>query len=259
MPVSARNTRGHNKTLSNGENKFLSWVRRDWGIALAAGVGGIAPPLAYLGIDLVYRGGTVPGSSYLLGLAIFFALGAGIALVLKESSVRRALFLGIGLPALVSGAISEATRTAEGYSPAAGPRAYLGLFVSPVMAQMPAQTANELYIPRNADLPSMTGWFYSDSGTPISSIYIPTFTDPTVVQVPTDAASFKFVHPNFSTEAVPLSKGDDANTYIELYTRAEPWSGFKRALGFQDAKPKALKTMSVPEAEWQGGLPPPVN
>ena len=71
-------------------------------IALAAGIGGIAPNLVNLAQGFTGDAPYLPGFIYYVGVAIFFGLGASVALIFAETDHRKAFILGISLPALIA-------------------------------------------------------------------------------------------------------------------------------------------------------------
>jgi len=73
----------------------MTWV---W-IGLAGVFGGVAPNLFRLGTDLT-SGRPLPGPSYLIGLAIFMALGFVVAVTQEEQSLKKAFLLGLAIPAM---------------------------------------------------------------------------------------------------------------------------------------------------------------
>ena len=73
-------------------------------IVLSAGIGGAAPNLVDLAQIWTGKDPWIPGLVYYLGLAIFFLVGAFVALIFHETDSRKAFFLGVSLPALIAAA-----------------------------------------------------------------------------------------------------------------------------------------------------------
>ena len=69
-------------------------------IFLAAALGGMAPTLVKQA-RIIADGGPLPSPSILVALIIYLALGGCIALIFKETDLKKAFFLGIGVPALI--------------------------------------------------------------------------------------------------------------------------------------------------------------
>ena len=62
----------------------------------------------------------MPEITYLIGVCIFFTMGAGIALAFKEIEPKKAFFLGLSLPAMLqSGASDIAEQTSMIFQPVA--------------------------------------------------------------------------------------------------------------------------------------------
>ena len=70
-------------------------------VLLSASFGGISPNLFRLATTLTQEGGELPGLTYLIGLAIFAGMGLMVALIWGETDVKKAFYLGIGLPAFI--------------------------------------------------------------------------------------------------------------------------------------------------------------
>lgn len=79
-------------------------------IALAAGFGGVAPNVFRLGADL-QAGAPMPDPSYFIGVAVFFVVGAAVALAFEEDNAKKAFFLGLSLPAMFQSGVADATAT----------------------------------------------------------------------------------------------------------------------------------------------------
>jgi hypothetical protein len=80
-------------------------------IALTAGFGGISPNLLQIAIDLTGKKevGYV-NMGYFIGLLLLAIMGAGIALIWGEKDLKRAYYLGLGLPSLIQVALANATQ-----------------------------------------------------------------------------------------------------------------------------------------------------
>lgn len=78
-------------------------------VALAGGTGGASPALLRWANALV-KTPEAPlevGLSFIVAILIFFVMGAVIVLVFAEDNLRKAFFLGVGLPALLNIQIGE--------------------------------------------------------------------------------------------------------------------------------------------------------
>ena len=96
-------------------------------VICAAGFGGLLPTIAKMAaVYVADPGADWPKAGMYLGLALFFILGAGVALVMRESDFRKAVALGIAAPGIITNlaAGSDQARVAE-TAPAAEPPAEL--------------------------------------------------------------------------------------------------------------------------------------
>lgn len=86
-------------------------MKKKIGIGLSAGFGGIAPNLFRLASDMT-KGEGLPEMSYIIGVMLFAIMGAATALALGETEARKALFLGLGLPAMFQSAAQDVSASA---------------------------------------------------------------------------------------------------------------------------------------------------
>ncbi len=75
-------------------------------IGLCGGFGGVAPNLFRLASSLT-RGDGMPELTYFMGMMLFASIGAGTALAFGETDTRKAMFLGLGLPAMFQSAAQD--------------------------------------------------------------------------------------------------------------------------------------------------------
>ena len=68
---------------------------------LVGALGGITPNLLTLAVQLTAKSAELPGLTYLIGLLIFAGLGAVIAYAWEEGNLKKAFYLGVGLPSLI--------------------------------------------------------------------------------------------------------------------------------------------------------------
>lgn len=82
-----------------------SWKYPEAGVvALSAGFGGVATNIFDVAAQLVGPTPGLPGLLYCLGCVLFFAMGAFVGVVFMETDTRKAFFLGVSLPALITAA-----------------------------------------------------------------------------------------------------------------------------------------------------------
>ena len=68
---------------------------------LVAALGGITPNLLTLAVQLTAKNSELPSPTYVIGLLIFASLGAAIAYIWEEGNLKKAFYLGVGLPSLI--------------------------------------------------------------------------------------------------------------------------------------------------------------
>jgi hypothetical protein len=79
-------------------------------IILAAAFGGISPNLLRMAVSLTGDKGELPlNGTYWIGLLLFGFLGGAMSLIWGETEIRRAYYLGLGLPSLLQVGVSSVT------------------------------------------------------------------------------------------------------------------------------------------------------
>lgn len=133
-------------------------------IALTAGFGGISPNVLKIALALTGKN-KVDASvdlGYGIGLLLFAILGAGVALIWRETDFRRAFYLGLGLPSLMQVGLTGATAHQDQATTAAPDRAVqvgappertasFSLFATPAYAEPLQRERTE--VPIRADVP----------------------------------------------------------------------------------------------------------
>lgn len=79
-------------------------------IFIAAAFGGISPNLLRLAVSLMKEEAELPGVTYALGLLIFAMMGGVVAYIWEETDLKKAFYLGIGLPALIQMGAGEISK-----------------------------------------------------------------------------------------------------------------------------------------------------
>lgn len=75
-------------------------------VLFAGGVGGVAPSLFHLSMNLMYGGG-MPGYPFFIAHLILFVLGALVSYLFDETNKVKAFFLGMSLPTIFASVLSE--------------------------------------------------------------------------------------------------------------------------------------------------------
>jgi len=68
---------------------------------IVGALGGITPNLVTLAGQLTAKNAELPNATYLIGLLIFAGLGAAVAYIWQERNLKKAFYIGIGLPSLI--------------------------------------------------------------------------------------------------------------------------------------------------------------
>jgi hypothetical protein len=205
-------------------------------------VGGIIPNILRLAINLTSDPPkqTVHGwSGYLIGVTLLALLGAVIAWIWQESDLKKALYLGIGLPSLIQviGLQSAQPGTSLPQIPSR-PVTSISL-ISSAYGQTASPTEEELVIPgrklttvsAGAAAPLQTIAFFNRDGRQIGTASI-TSSTPTVVDVPDSATAFTIQIGESSSQATGLPDIPNATETAEVKIGAAKSSGFLQAFGF---------------------------
>lgn len=235
-------------------NKYLA--------PLAAGIGGMASVLIQLAHNLVSNEGFNGGIGYLGGLAIFFGLGASVAIFYSETNAQKAFLLGIGLPALIATGqtvrqTGEPLRSVVDIFPAAHAQT-IPTPPSPTPRAIPASPANaETVIPdlqnRQSQPPKPLPlaqtiqfkykepcqdceiWFLDKNDKPIAKNLVNSESPASNrVAIPEAATAFKVIDPQSSPSVVPLpARGLPAKQAIEVEfeRKYNVWGDLQRGLG----------------------------
>lgn len=231
--------------------------------ALAGGFGGMFSGLVIIASTLTYQPHNVRGGSWILffclGLIVWGFLGALVALVFKEVDLRKAFFLGIGLPSLLQ-ARNVATDSQSRFEvePPKSHGSVLSLFVSEAYAslqddQVGTPACNDgqgrslkLYGTSNVQEDRIV--FYSADRKVQQSIALSRFPetgDARVVQVPEFATGFLISSRQLDSNRQLLPKGPCAHVSARVVIENNRWSGFWVALGFTSTPAYDLKVTLV--------------
>ena len=164
-------------------------------VFLAAGVGGSAPNWLRLANIMISTPGHNPALSYFGALLIYFLLGGIVALIFKETDIRKAFFLGIGLPALIT--------SAQGGSGPEFQKQSLLEFLAPAKAYAEtvdhsAAKESKLRIKSGMDCPDCIIWFYDADGNLLAARQFPQEPGEYAFLTPHDAHYFGIWNPSIS-------------------------------------------------------------
>jgi len=197
-------------------------------IGLASALGGIAPNLLQIATDLTEGKTAVQAlydETYLIGLIIFAVVGAAMGLIWNETDLKKAFYLGIGLPAMLHLSIDNVNKTPE---QTASRQQGIGYF-SAIMPQAFAQSFNvpgrRLIIRPEGTVPSFNIVFFEQSDKECGRIAKDD------VEIPPTATCVEVHLGNSVSTRVRLpSLAGQTFTYVLRASKNE-WRGFKRALG----------------------------
>lgn len=197
-------------------------------VALASGTGGIAPSLVHLAQSLTKEGSNVPGPLYFVGVAIFFVLGALVAFFFAETDARKAFFLGIGLPALITTAQTQPStkNIADAFFPSAYAQA------SPTTPS----AADALRFKPTTDCKACELWFADREGKIISKQVLEPAAGVQAVEVPKGAAAVGVADPKSNFELFQIPKRTGVPPTITFDRRYSPLNDLRRGLGDYNLK-----------------------
>ena len=200
-------------------------------VLISAAFGGISPNLLNLGISLT-KGGTLPEWTYIIGLMVFAILGAGVAAVWKETDLKRAFYLGIGLPTLIQLNVNSVYQ--QDYTISSIDKTAMFTFVSTVNAQdlNPIEGRKIEFIVPNQSIAQYDVVFLSRDSSKklLQKINI---AGRVIIDVP-DFASFIVIGKGFSKSAkVRLPQEPNTIITIEVSMKKKKWSGFLQSIGIR--------------------------
>jgi hypothetical protein len=215
-------------------------------IAIAAGVGGVAPNLVHLGHTFLNESPNVPGFLYYIGVGIFFVLGAVVALIFSETDFRKAFFLGVSLPAFIAAAQTQSQIRTQ--SPGARPASAFSKLIAGAHAQQPdprtllapktasSGAAQNIVIKPVSDCVRCDLWFFDAKGKVLERKAVKATLQDTTVAVPEGATTFGIWNETINPAVVPLSKSPVTVQTYELKVKRNAWNDLKRGLGDYDTR-----------------------
>jgi len=202
-------------------------------VIIAGAFGGISPNILSLGIALTGGDTTMPEATYFFGLLIFAVMGAGMAFIWDETDLKKAFYLGIGLPSIIQIGVEKVTSTNESNAAAEKNHAFLSFMVTPAVAQTMDETVagRKLKIILPGKLSTAELVFCSSNDRYRERVPLDQSTSIGVVDIPQRATRFAIkVGTSMSLyETLPALRDD--TTAIQVMVSEKSWSGFKQALG----------------------------
>ncbi len=201
-------------------------------VLLAAGVGGVAPNLINLAQGFIKESPDVPGPFYFVGVAIFFALGAVVAFVFAETNARKAFFLGIALPALVTTAqthgVPKAMASAVIPSAQAQPL--------PRVVRVADSNATTIRLKSASDCSGCEIWFADAGGKIIAKQVLQGPQARQAIAVPKEAASVGIADPKSNFKLLDVPRSGAPNLTIVFERTYSPIRDLQRGLGDYSVK-----------------------
>jgi hypothetical protein len=194
-------------------------------IALSAGTGGIAPSLIHLAQGFLKINPDIPGFFYYVGIAIFFLLGALVAIFLSETEVKRAFFLGIGLPALIA--------TSQNQGPVVTASLISSSYAQTLSQPFSAVPPAKLNFNPAGDCNNCEIWFTNAAGDVIAK-QIVNSAIVNMIQIPKGSIQFGVFDSTANIKYFPLPV--NSSVTIELHRTYRPMKDLLRGLGAYNLK-----------------------
>lgn len=211
-------------------------------VGAAAGIGGSAPNLVNLAQGFISNPPSVPGLFFYIGVAIFFLLGAAVALIFSETDFRKAFFLGVSLPAFIAAAQSGPgpRLPIDGAKPVAGITLFIAsAYAQPVAPPLGTQKAISRSISVESHQPCVGCeiWFLNKAGRPIEKRYVPHLKGKLIFDVPNDATQFGIWNDKINPQIWELPTGSPKDVVYEFSYEYNRWNDLKRGLGDYNVRP----------------------
>ncbi len=215
-------------------------------VLLSAAFGGISPNLFRLAVNLTQPNAELPQPTYFLGLLIFALMGAGVAYIWEENNLKKAFYLGLGLPAFIQLSAGELSSTEM--------TAYLYRQMPPVATAAPAQQnmavsfqlipatfhqdtteARTITITLDKYIPTYTIVFSSEEDVLEKVVRSRPRQLTRTFRVPGFATQFRIKIRKSMSKAQPLPREPGAAPRYRISVQESFWKGLLEAIGFRDA------------------------
>lgn len=225
----------------------------------AAAAGGASPVLLYLAVSMTRPNAEWPTFTFIFGVALYAVLGGLVGWVSAEADLRKAFFLGIGLPALINTGVNGATEKAPTSNPPRVQARNWSLITSAHAAELVFIRTNAPSSRTNgvASAAPFTGtnwivsilpakklgdvWFSAkDAQGKVIQRWMIDSGEKKTVEVPINTTQVAFSGDNFESKTQAFLPMTRQTSVIELEAERDIWSGFKKALGVRNAKEYGL-------------------
>ena len=215
---------------------------RVWPV-VAGGLGGLSPTLLRIAIDLTSEKKHLPdvSISLIVGMALFGVLGCIVAAIWGEADLRKAFYIGFGLPSMITVATTTASSPTLHTS---------GAFARSVIAaaSIPGRHLT-IVLTEGASREDLFAIFdmQTDQRIPVRP--------GESLAVPENANIVSFLTSSAKSDPISLPNVADTATILTLRTEKNPWYGFAYALGIsslpfklivQDIQASGVHRFAVP-------------
>jgi hypothetical protein len=233
---------------------------------LAAAFGGASPNLIFLAVVLTKPGAELPMGTFYLGVLLYAAMGAVMAWVWEEASLKKAFYIGLGLPAFIQANLGNIS--AEYAKPQPVTHASFSIFGSAYAQEAPTNipatttttvrpgiirasavetnvTNRVLQVLPSPTLSDYNLYLYSMDGKVLGRRFIGANRTNNIL-VPSGAQRLVIESRQF--EPVPMAlpvNWTNALTSVEIKPQKRMWSGFERALGFKGIKDYEVEVFTI--------------
>lgn len=236
------------------------FTRAHFLIAVAAGIGGIAPNLVNLAQGFTGSSPSVPGILYWVGVAVFFLLGSAVALIFSETVHSKAFLLGVSLPAFIAAAQTQHGLTVPVEKPK--PATALRWIIGESYAQQPQSTPpvsqpkteearRSLTVQTLQPCEQCELWFYNPQGNVVEKKYVPILGKTLRVEVPFGATQFGIWNSKINPKLWTLPTDPNVNPQYKFSYDYNVWNDLKRGLGDYSMRSYDSSVQIVPYAQNQ--------
>ena len=212
-------------------------------VLLSAAFGGISPNLFRLAVSLTEGDAELPQLSYFLGLLIFALMGAGVAYIWEETNLKKAFYLGLGLPAFIQMSTGEISSTEVAASfmqqpaPVSSGQLTENQTAYPIRiipASMWQDSTRTLTITLEKYIPKYTIIFSSDEDILEKIVRTRPKELSKSFPIPSFATRFQIKVSSSVSEPQPIAPEPGAILKYRVTVEESMWKGFLQALGFRD-------------------------
>jgi hypothetical protein len=228
----------------------------------SGGFGGMFSSLVIIASALTNQPDRVKGGAWVLtfclGLMIWGFLGAAVSGIFRETDLRKAFFLGIGLPALLQARNIADSKATPIIPPPNIPNSHTSLFISTAYASpQEGQVVKSDCAPGQARSLRLYGTsgagegrivFYSADRKQAQSTALskfPEMSNARAIPVPAFAEGFLIHTDPARSNSVSFGNDTCGEIHAEAAIDNNPWSGFWFALGFTSTPTSELKVRLI--------------